>query len=700
MSTPPDHDWAIRCAFVEASRVPASCRAAHLATLPDAIAEEVRSLLCLVSEDEAAEAPVDHWFGRRLGRWTLGVELGRGGHGRVFRGFDAEGRSPAASPVAIKVLEDSGGDLQTRLDREVATIAVLDHPGIVRVVDHGIVVDGSDSVAFLAMDLVEGGEPMLDWAARVRPDLEARLDLIDRLLDVLAHAHARGVVHRDLKSSNVLIDDTGSPRIIDFGIARILDDTGHGVGLHATGTQDRHTIVGSLAHLAPEQVDRRIGPASTATDVHAVGLLAYRLLCGEPPYDATGSVVQAIQAVLHVPPADPAIFAPQLPRAICDWLLGCLAKDPSARPADAGDARALLEHARTSGGLTAPSPNHKTGHATGGGHGQRVAVAVVAITAAIVAGAMLLPRSGGENPASSMSFDPITQGTDDSRGAGDSEMSMRPILGAVVGGAVASGAACAQDAVQWRVEDGGNGHWYSGVVSPNISWTTARASCLATGGDLVSLNSEAESDFVFQTLAGDSNLWNNRFGPWIGLRQDPNGREPSGGWSWVDGTSVDYANWNPDGFHGQSHPVDGGTCLNSDFGAYYAWPTTPMNSWGSFQNDHVSSCHWETSRSFIIEWSADCNNDGIVDYGQILDGTFSDDDENGVPDCCDGGSPCDPCTGDITGNGQVDAADLGILLAVWNTNGKSNPEADINGDGTVDAADLGLLIANWGPCPE
>jgi hypothetical protein len=57
-------------------------------------------------------------------------------------------------------------------------------------------------------------------------------------------------------------------------------------------------------------------------------------------------------------------------------------------------------------------------------------------------------------------------------------------------------------------------------------------------------------------------------------------------------------------------------------------------------------------------------------------------------------------TGDITGNGQVDAADLGILLAVWNTNGKSNPEADINGDGTVDAADLGLLIANWGPCPE
>jgi hypothetical protein len=671
MSTPPDHDWAIRCAFVEASRVPASCRAAHLATLPDAIAEEVRSLLCLVSEDEAAEAPVDHWFGRRLGRWTLGVELGRGGHGRVFRGFDAEGRSPAASPVAIKVLEDSGGDLQTRLDREVATIAVLDHPGIVRVVDHGIVVDGSDSVAFLAMDLVEGGEPMLDWAARVRPDLEARLDLIDRLLDVLAHAHARGVVHRDLKSSNVLIDDTGSPRIIDFGIARILDDTGHGVGLHATGTQDRHTIVGSLAHLAPEQVDRRIGPASTATDVHAVGLLAYRLLCGEPPYDATGSVVQAIQAVLHVPPADPAIFAPQLPRAICDWLLGCLAKDPSARPADANDARALLEHARTSGGLTAPSPNHKTGHATGGGHGQRVAVAVVAITAAIVAGAMLLPRSGGENPASSTSFDPITQGTRDDAGAGDSEMSMRPILGAVVGGAVASGAACAQDAVQWRVEDGGNGHWYEYRLGDRMTYQQSKDAAEADGGHLVTMADAAENEFVRQIIQGYDFLGPGYHGPWLGALYT------DGVWTWTTGESFDFSNWasgQPDNLGSQNWAVIG-----------------PEGFWGNESADTAFNPVW-----LGIEWDADCNNDGIVDYGQILDGIFDDDDGNGVPDTCE--TP--PCPGDITGNGQVDAADLGILLAVWNTNGKSNPAADINSDGTVNAADLGLLIANWGPCPE
>lgn len=89
----------------------------------------------------------------------------------------------------------------------------------------------------------------------------------------------------------------------------------------------------------------------------------------------------------------------------------------------------------------------------------------------------------------------------------------------------------------------------------------------------------------------------------------------------------------------------------------------------------------------MIEWPADCDGDGIVDYKQILDGTYPDENGNGVPDCCDARKPCD-----ITGDGQVDAADLGVLLAVWNTGGGTIPEADINGDGTVNASDLGLLL--------
>jgi hypothetical protein len=107
--------------------------------------------------------------------------------------------------------------------------------------------------------------------------------------------------------------------------------------------------------------------------------------------------------------------------------------------------------------------------------------------------------------------------------------------------------------------------------------------------------------------------------------------------------------------------------------------------------------HCWTAFGAIFEFSADCNDDGIVDYGQILDGTYPDTDGNGVPDCCDAGVPCD-CPADITGDGRVDAADLGVLLAVWNTDGGTIPEADINRDGTVNASDLGLLLGSWGLC--
>ena len=95
----------------------------------------------------------------------------------------------------------------------------------------------------------------------------------------------------------------------------------------------------------------------------------------------------------------------------------------------------------------------------------------------------------------------------------------------------------------------------------------------------------------------------------------------------------------------------------------------------------------------------DCNGDGLEDGGQISDGTLEDLDGNGVPDCCDAGTSCEPCIGDITGDGNVDSGDLGILIALWNTSAKSNPEADLNRDGTVNAADIGLLIGAWGPCP-
>lgn len=265
--------------------------------------------------------------------------------------------------------------------------------------------------------------------------------------------------------------------------------------------------------------------------------------------------------------------------------------------------------------------------------------------------------------------------------------------------ALVSGASAQSTTVQWRVEDGGNGHWYQGVVADGCTWTGAHTAALAMGGDLVSLGTQAESDWVYAQIASQPTLWNNRIGPRIGLVQDPTGTEPVGGWGWSDGTPLKYTNWNIDGFYGQPNPVDGGQCIDSDFGGYYGWPNIPMDSWGSYQDSHVSACHWEAFRSYIVEWSADCNSDGIVDFGQCLDGSLLDTNTNNTPDCCEQGIPCSICsTCDLNPTGTVDGADLGALLAFWGPVSPAFPRADINRDGVVDGADLGVLLANWGPC--
>ncbi len=201
--------------------------------------------------------------------------------------------------------------------------------------------------------------------------------------------------------------------------------------------------------------------------------------------------------------------------------------------------------------------------------------------------------------------------------------------------------AIAQEAVQWRVEDGGNGHWYQGIIADGITWTEARATANSIGGDLVTLTSVAESGFVFSAIASNAMLWQNRVGPWIGLLQARTALEPAEGWRWCDGSPLTFDLWHPNGIGGGSNPIEWGPCIDADFGAYYCWvndPTVescPMNTWGSYQDSHDPECHWEPYRSFIVEWSADCNNDGIVDYGQIRDGSLDDLDANNVPDCCE-----------------------------------------------------------------
>ena len=361
------------------------------------------------------------------------------------------------------------------------------------------------------------------------------------------------------------------------------------------------------------------------------------------------------------------------------------------RRIDRAGARRLMVAAEGEAGMTGADADAGSGRILAKNAPSRAALVIYG---AVIAGFMGTSLKGPQHAWSASGL----LGSPPDSGAGDKESMMISKMSAVgvVSMMIASQAGAA-DAVQWRVEDGGNGHWYLGVVADGCTWTGARTAALNVGGDLVSLGTQTESDWVYAQIASKATLWRNRVGPRIGLVQDASGAEPSGGWSWSDGTPLAYTNWNVDGFLGQPNPIDVGVCVDSDFGGYYGWPNMPMNSWGSYQDTFVSACHWENFRSYIIEWSADCNHDNIVDYGEILSGQLSDASGNGIPDVCE--TPLTCHNADLYPNGRIDGADLAALLSEWGPVNRPT-RSDFNLDGLVNGSDLAFLLANWGPCPQ
>jgi hypothetical protein len=242
-----------------------------------------------------------------------------------------------------------------------------------------------------------------------------------------------------------------------------------------------------------------------------------------------------------------------------------------------------------------------------------------------------------------------------------------------------SGAPCVASnyPVQWRTSDGGNGHWYQLVAAPGIGWSSASGYADALGATLASLTTPAENSFVVMAFAGRA----ARF-PWIGLRQAPDAAEPAGGWAWVSGEPLSWANWSP------SEPNGDGSF---DADQANIWlvdePDRPLGTWNDW--------HSGGPDGYVLEWSADCNSDGIVDYGQILQGQLADANADGVPDICQVPTCVDA---DLFRDFNVNGADLGILLSQWGSN-TTLTVADINDDGAVDGADLGLLLSFWGACP-
>ncbi|MCB9672089.1 MAG: protein kinase [Alphaproteobacteria bacterium] len=275
-----------------------------------------------------------------VGPFDLHELIGKGGMGEVWQGVHRE----QAVPVAVKVITAEAARQPRYLEafrNEVTAVARLDHPGIVWVLDYGTISPTAEEESkgslvagspYLTMEFASGGTlhgvmKELDWPAVKRVLLE--------LLDALAHAHARGVIHRDLKPGNVLLARVGDVRpglkLTDFGIARAMDFKPEETGSKPLGT---------LHYMAPEQVKAEWRQQGPWTDLYAVGCMAYRLISGRLPFKGMRTAALMHAQIHKSPPAMTPRF--DMPDEVLDWVATLMAKDPQRRFRRAADAAHAL----------------------------------------------------------------------------------------------------------------------------------------------------------------------------------------------------------------------------------------------------------------------------------------------------------------------------------------------------------------------
>jgi eukaryotic-like serine/threonine-protein kinase len=263
------------------------------------------------------------------GRYRLVRSLGRGGFSEVWQAEDGVlGRA-----VAVKVFTASAGqaDLVARFRREARTVAGLRHPNVVVVFDAGV----DQDVPYVVMELLAG--PNLDRLLAMRGPLPAGLAVsyAEQAAAGLAAAHAAGVVHRDIKPGNLVLDNDGTLRVVDFGIASL---AGASMSLTASGV-----TLGTPAYLSPEQAAGR--PAGPRSDLYALGCVLYALLTGGPPFTGDHPAATAAQH-LNAPAPLVEERCSGLPPALGQLVAALLAKNPQDRPPDAATVAAWLAEVR------------------------------------------------------------------------------------------------------------------------------------------------------------------------------------------------------------------------------------------------------------------------------------------------------------------------------------------------------------------
>ena len=255
-----------------------------------------------------------------FGDYELLQEIGRGGQGVVYRARQKSlNRIVALKVIGLGQWATKAHVKRFRLEAEAA--ASLEHPCIVPIYEVG----ERDGACYFSMKFVEGGQ--LDEVVRRAPmSIRQAVELIAKVARTVHYAHEHGILHRDIKPGNILLDANGEPHLTDFGLARLLE----------TESSITHTldVLGTPSYMAPEQAVGNNAAVSSATDVYGLGAVLYQLLTGQPPF-AGGTTYETIKLLLDTEPRQPRLLNPKIDRDLSTICLKCLDKDPKRRYASA-----------------------------------------------------------------------------------------------------------------------------------------------------------------------------------------------------------------------------------------------------------------------------------------------------------------------------------------------------------------------------
>jgi serine/threonine-protein kinase len=285
--------------------------------------------------------------GLDLGGYIIHSKIGEGGMGIVYHAVQPVQRKR----VAIKVLGPAfsrDAAMVARFEQEAQMISGINHPNIVEIYKLGMLVDGRK---YIIMELLEG-EPLTARIDRAPiPALEA-MEIIDAVCDALIAVHARGIVHRDLKSDNVFLANIGGvmrPKLLDFGLAK---QSGASAASSSGPRTMTGMVVGTPQYVSPDQI--RGEPASPATDTYSLGILSFKILVGKVPWD--GAQMQLLAHHLQTPPPLASDLVPTIPAGLATLVQRMMAKRPNERPT-LPELRAAFANIRAGGSGLLQAPN-------------------------------------------------------------------------------------------------------------------------------------------------------------------------------------------------------------------------------------------------------------------------------------------------------------------------------------------------------